>query len=184
MRKINLINSMIAASLLSVGVAHADATIDATVNGGTIHFQGEVVNAACAVDTGSTDQTVQLGQVRTAALSAAGQTSSPVGFNIQLDDCDTKVSNQASVAFTGVTDPTNTEALALESSAAGAATNVGVQVLDRVGTPLTFDGATFSEPLTLNDGTNTLPFQARYIATGVATAGTANANANFKVQYQ
>src|SRR5471032_1523680 len=100
MRKINLINSMIAASLLSVGVAHADATIDATVNGGTIHFQGEVVNAACAVDTGSTDQTVQLGQVRTAALSAAGQTSSPVGFNIQLDDCDTKVSNQASVAFT------------------------------------------------------------------------------------
>lgn len=70
MRKINLINSVIAASLLSVGVAHADIT---TVNGGTIHFQGEVVNAACAVDTGSTDQTVQLGQVRTAALSTAAR---------------------------------------------------------------------------------------------------------------
>lgn len=181
MHKINLINSVIAASLLSVGVAHADST---AVNGGTIHFQGEVVNAACAVDTASADQTVQLGQVRTAALSAAGMTSSPVGFNIQLDDCDSKVSTSASVAFTGVTDPTNTEALALESSAAGSASNVGVQVLDRAGTALTFDGATFGAPVTLNNGTSTLPFQARYIATGEATAGTANANANFKVQYQ
>ncbi|MBK5408851.1 type 1 fimbrial major subunit FimA [Pseudomonas sp. TH34] len=181
MRKINLINSMIAASLLSVGVAHADATI---VNGGTIHFQGEVVNAACAVDTGSADQTVQLGQVRTTALSASGQYSTPVGFNIQLNDCDSGVSSQASVAFTGVTDPTNALALALESSAAGAATNVGVQVLDSAGKPMTFDGATFGKQLALSDGTNTLPFQARYIATGPATAGTANANANFKVQYQ
>jgi hypothetical protein len=33
------------------------------VNGGTVHFKGEVVNAACAVDAGSIDQTVQLGQV-------------------------------------------------------------------------------------------------------------------------
>lgn len=181
MRKTNLINSVIAASLLSVGVAHAD---NATVNGGTIHFQGEVVNAACAVDTGSVDQTVQLGQVRTAALSAAGQTSSPVGFSIQLNDCDTTVSTQAAIAFTGVTIPANLDALALESSAAGSATNVGVQILNHVGTALTFDGATFLDPLTLSNGTNTLPFQARYIATGVATAGTANANANFRVQYQ
>lgn len=36
----------------------ADTT---TVNGGTVHFKGEVVNAACAVDAGSIDQTVQLG---------------------------------------------------------------------------------------------------------------------------
>lgn len=33
----------------------------ATVNGGTVHFKGEVVNAACAVDAGSLDQTVTMG---------------------------------------------------------------------------------------------------------------------------
>jgi major type 1 subunit fimbrin (pilin) len=181
MRKTNLMNTFIAASLLSVGVAHADVV---TVNGGTIHFQGEVVNAACAVDTGSTDQTVQLGQVKSDTLSEAGKTSSSVGFNIQLDDCDTTVATSASVAFTGVVDPTNVNALALESSAAGAATNVGIQILDRAGTAMTFDGATFGVPTTLSNGTNTLPFQARYIATGIATAGTANGNANFKVQYE
>ena len=37
---------------------------------------------------------------------------------------------------------------------------------------------------TLNNGTNTIPFQARYFATGAATPGAANADATFKVQYQ
>ncbi|EPO3264409.1 hypothetical protein ACUMUJ_004681, partial [Shigella sonnei] len=32
-------------------------------------------------------------------------------------------------------------------------------------------------------GTNILPFQARYIALGQSVAGTANADATFKVQY-
>ncbi|BBU83845.1 hypothetical protein EIMP300_52450 [Escherichia coli] len=35
----------------------------------------------------------------------------------------------------------------------------------------------------LIDGTNILPFQARYIALGQSVAGTANADATFKVQY-
>ncbi|HGM7842841.1 TPA: type 1 fimbrial major subunit FimA [Serratia marcescens] len=182
MRKIRLINTLIAASLMTAGLAHAATT---TVNGGTVHFKGEVVNAACAVDAGSVDQTVQLGQVKTATLSEAGKTSSAVGFNIQLNDCDTTVATKAAIAFSGVAaNAENTNALALESSSAGGATNVGVQVLDSKGKALTFDGSDYSAAITLSDGTNTLPFQARYIATGAATPGTANANANFKVQYQ
>lgn len=182
MRKNRLINTLIAAALLNVGMAHAAPT---TVNGGSVHFKGEVVNAACAVDASSVDQTVRLGQVKTATLSESGKTSSAVGFNIQLNDCNTTVATKASIAFSGVTvGAANTTALALESSAAGGATNVGVQVLDNAGTALTFDGAGWSKSVTLSDGSNTLPFQARYIATGVATAGIANANANFKVQYE
>lgn len=51
--------AMIVVSALSLSstAALADTT---TVNGGTVHFKGEVVNAACAVDAGSIDQTVQL----------------------------------------------------------------------------------------------------------------------------
>lgn len=182
MRKIRLINSLIAASLLTAGMAQAATT---TANGGSVHFKGEVVNAACAVDAGSVDQTVQLGQVKTATLSEAGKTSPSVGFNIQLDGCDTTVATKAAIAFSGVTVAAdNNTALALEASSAGGATNVGVQVLDSAGKALAFDGATFSTAATLSEGTNTLPFQARYVATGVATAGTANADANFKVQYE
>lgn len=82
---------VLSALSLSSAAALADTT---TVNGGTIHFKGEVVNAACAVDAGSVDQTVQLGQVRTASLKQAGATSSAVGFNIQLNDCDTTVATK------------------------------------------------------------------------------------------
>ena len=173
---------VLSALSLSSAAALADTT---TVNGGTVHFKGEVVNAACAVDAGSVDQTVQLGQVRTASLKQAGATSSAVGFNIQLNDCDTTVATKAAVAFLGTAiDATRTDVLALQSSAAGSATNVGVQILDRTGNALTLDGATFSAQTTLNNGTNTIPFQARYYATGAATPGAANADATFKVQYQ
>lgn len=179
--KIFVIAAMSALSLSSAA-ALANTT---TVNGGTVHFKGEVVNAACAVDAGSIDQTVQLGQVRSAKLATAGSTSSAVGFNNQLDDCDTSVATKASVAFSGTSvDTTNTSVLALQNSAAGSATNVGVQILDKTGTPLALDGASFSAATTLNDGTNIIPFQARYYATGAATAGTANADATFKVQYE
>ena len=173
-----------ALSALSLGsvAAHAATT---TVNGGTVHFRGEVVNAACAVDADSIEQTVKLGQVRSAKLATAGSTSTPVGFNIQLNDCDTSVSTKASVAFSGTSvNSTNPTVLALQGSAAGGATNVGVQILDGSGAPLAVDGATFSKATTLIDGTNILPFQARYYATGAATAGTANADATFKVQYE
>lgn len=169
---------VLSALSLSSTAALADTT-PTTVNGGTVHFKGEVVNAACAVDAGPVDQTVQLGQVRTATLKQVGATSSAVGFNIQLNDCDT------TVAFLGTAiDSTHPKVLALQSSAAGSATNVGVQILDRTGNELTLDGATFSAETTLNNGTNTIPFQARYFATGAATPGAANADATFKVQYQ
>lgn len=183
MCKIRFINTFIAASLMTAGLAHAATTT--TVNGGTVHFLGEVVNAACDVNAGSVDQNVLLGQVKTATLSEAGKTSGLVGFNIQLGDCDTTVSTKAAIAFSGVAvNAENPNVLALDGSASGNATNVGVQVLDSAGKVLAFDGATFSTAATLINGTNTLPFKARYFATGAATPGIANANANFKVQYQ
>ena len=48
---------VLSALSLSSAAALADTT---TVNGGTVHFKGEVVNAACAVDAGSVDQTVSV----------------------------------------------------------------------------------------------------------------------------
>lgn len=105
-----------------------------------------------------------------------------VGYE-SLSHFSREYSRIAAVAFLGTTVTSNDDTLALQSSAAGSAQNVGIQILDRTGEVLILDGATFSAKTDLIDGTNILPFQARYIALGQSVAGTANADATFKVQY-
>lgn len=78
-------------------------------------------------------------------------TPKPDGFNIKLNDCDTNVSSNAAVAFLGTTVTSNDDTLALQSSAAGSAQNVGIQILDRTGEVLVLDGATFSAKTDLID---------------------------------
>jgi len=59
--------SAFALTSTAVYAAEGDAPTESpitTVNGGTVHFKGEVVNAACAIDSESMNQTVELGQVR------------------------------------------------------------------------------------------------------------------------
>ncbi|MBT0728466.1 type 1 fimbrial major subunit FimA [Rosenbergiella australiborealis] len=170
-----------------VSVAAQATTSTTVVNGGTVHFKGEIVSAACAVDAGSIDQTVQLGQIRAASLTS-GKTSNPVPFNIQLDDCDpTLVTNGVSLIWSGSTVTGNTQALSVQSAsgATAAATNVGIQILDPRNTLVTFDNSTATTATKLTSKTNVLNFKAQYIAVGGdATAGVANADASFKVQYQ
>ncbi|EFB7611713.1 S-fimbrial adhesin major pilin SfaA-I, partial [Escherichia coli] len=165
------------------GVA-TNASAVTTVNGGTVHFKGEVVDAACAVNTNSANQTVLLGQVRSAKLANDGEKSSPVGFSIELNDCSSATAGHASIIFAGNVIATHNDVLSLQNSAAGSATNVGIQILDHTGTAVQFDGVTASTQFTLTDGTNKIPFQAVYYATGKSTPGIANADATFKVQYQ
>ncbi|HFL9519193.1 TPA: fimbria/pilus periplasmic chaperone [Escherichia coli] len=88
-----IVVSVLAMSSAAVSAAEGDESVTTTVNGGVIHFKGEVVNAACAIDSESMNQTVELGQVRSSRLAKAGDLSSAVGFNIKLNDCDTNVSS-------------------------------------------------------------------------------------------
>lgn len=148
-----IVVSVLAMSSAAVSAAEGDESVTTTVNGGVIHFKGEVVNAACAIDSESMNQTVELGQVRSSRLAKAGDLSSAVGFNIKLNDCDTNVSSNAAVAFLGTTVTSNDDTLALQSSAAGSAQNVGIQILDRTGEVLILDGATFSAKTDLIDAT-------------------------------
>lgn len=175
--------SMAVFSALTLGVA-TNASAATTVNGGAVHFKGDVVNAACAVDAGSVNQIVQMGQVRAAKLQAKGNTSNAVPFSITLSDCDTSTTHNVGIVFTGASTPGDATVLSLQGSAAGLATNVGIQVLDHKGKPVSFDGALSSSEYAVSSDSASIPFQALYIATGPATAGTANADATFKVQYQ
>ncbi|KAF1019161.1 MAG: Type-1 fimbrial protein, A chain [Acinetobacter bereziniae] len=172
--------------LLAAALVVSSTPFAATVNGGTVHFVGELVNAACAVSTDTADQTVDLGQHRTARLAVAGDKSGPVPFNIQLVDCDSKlVTTGVSFAFNGQTVANNNKLLAVNGGGgnAPAATNVGIEITDYASQILAVDGTGFSKEQKINDGTNTFPFTARYVATGASTPGKANADATFVVNY-
>lgn len=183
--KSKLMTSSVIASLMLVAGA-AVAADPVSVSGGTVHFEGELVNAACAVSTQSSDQVVTLGQYRTASFTAVGDTTAQIPFSIVLNDCDPKVAATAAVAFSGQSDITNNNLLAVTSADNGTtASGVGIEILDNTSTALKPDGATFSTAQALVEGTNTLRFSARYKATATsATPGQANADATFIMKYE
>lgn len=190
--KINKIAVAISMGILfATGIANAadPTTSTVTVNGGTVHFKGKVVAAPCSVSTDTIDQEVNLGEYTTHHFKTAGVLGSVVPFQIKLEDCDTTVAQTAAVAFSGRTDSSSTDGslLAIDqdlsSGNSGTATNLAIQVLDNKSKPVKFDGTTFVNKTTLMDGENILKFAAQYKSTGVATAGDANADANFIMQY-
>ena len=183
--KRKLMTSSVIASLMLVAGA-AVAADPVSVSGGTVHFEGELVNAACAVSTQSADQIVTLGQYRTASFAAVGDTTAQIPFSIVLNDCDPTVAATAAVAFSGQSDLTNNSLLAVSSSDnSTTATGVGIEILDSKSTALKPDGATFSTAQALVEGTNTLRFSARYKATVASTTpGQANADATFIMKYE
>ncbi|MCS3407315.1 type 1 fimbrial major subunit FimA [Serratia sp. AKBS12] len=182
----NLSRILIGTALLTTAASALAATT--TTYGGNIHFTGRIVNAACAVSADSTDQTVNLGQYRTAKFTAAGDYSGKVPFTIKLEDCDTAVSTKASVAFNGPADKTDNTVLGVSNvagGAAGVASGVGIELRDHLDNVLIPNGATYSAPFTLADGKNVLHFTARYKATAkTVTPGEADADATFTMQYQ
>jgi len=184
MKRKLMTSSVFASMMLMAGAAVAADPV--SVSGGTVHFEGELVNAACAVSTQSADQVVTLGQYRTASFTAVGDTTAQIPFSIVLNDCDPKVAATAAVAFSGQTDLTNNSLLALSSSDnSTTAGGVGIEILDNTSPALKPDGATFSTAQALVEGTNTLRFSARYKATATsATPGQANADATFIMKYE
>lgn len=181
--KQRLIKSVMALALLSTGTM-ASAAI---VTGGTVHFTGQIVNAACAVSADSVDQTVKMGQFRTANFTAVGTRSNAVPFTIKLEDCDSSVSTTAATSFYGNLDAVDPTVLTISNIAGGAAdvaSGVGIEISDHTGKVLKPDGSVFSTAQNLVDGSNVLNFTARYKSTKAnVTPGEADADATFKMQY-
>lgn len=181
--KQRLIKSAMALALLSTGTM-ASAAI---VTGGAVHFTGQIVNAACAVSADSIDQTVKMGQFRTANFTAVGTRSNAVPFTIKLEGCDSSVSTTAATSFYGnldAVDPTVLTISNIAGGAAGTASGVGIEISDHTGKVLKPDGSVFSTAQNLVDGSNVLNFTARYKSTKAnVTPGEADADATFKMQY-
>ena len=192
--KIRINNKMLlvlsTAALLPMGSAMA-----ATTSGGTVNFSGSVVTSACAISANSANIDVDLGQVRTATLTAAGsEASTAKAFSITLEDCeiaDTSASTPqnpisattVAVTFTGTPDSGDTDSLATGANgSSSSAQNVAIRLYDEKGNVVKL-----GEPaaaVQLRKGSNTLNFSAKYYSPkGGATAGDASAVATYTVTY-
>lgn len=179
-----LIIALCVAGISSIGAAQAeDVTPPATVtvNGGTINFTGEVVNAACAVDVNNLN--VDMGQVRLKEFEGKSGTvsKSRTPFEIKLNDCETSVYSTAQVIFQGNSALSGDDTLQA-GVGSSAATGIGIQIFDKSGSTVVLGSA--SKENALQEGTNILHFQSGFISTAdKQTAGNVNATASFSLTY-
>lgn len=168
-------------------VSTASYAATTTSSGGTIHFTGEVVNAACAVAPQSGNMTIQLGQVRSKELDGTtGKLANKQDFKIALTDCDSMVSQNAQVALYGDTSTDDNSALSVSSitTIGTAATGVGIQVLDSKGVVIQPNTGTGGAASTILDGNTYIPLSAQFISTKAAvTPGAADADVTFSIIY-
>lgn len=68
-------------------------------------------------------------------FTAAGQTAGDTDFTIELENCDANVYSSVQARFEGTLDGTDATILKNEDDAE----NIGVQILDKTSTPMTFN---------------------------------------------
>ncbi|MDM2734933.1 fimbrial protein [Citrobacter sp. Ct235] len=150
---------------------------------GTVNFNGEILDAACTVDVGSQNQTVELGRYNKSEFTTAGNKTAATKFDIVLKNCPTTVTS-ASVRFDGTPDAMNSTLLAVDSSVAGAATGVAIHLMTADKADLPLHGSNGYRYTLTSTADNILDFYAQYQSTVAAvTAGPANSVANFSVVY-
>jgi len=186
--KVNVMKLLSTTALLALclgtsGLSYAATPISGP--GGTIHFTGSITNSPCAVALNNGyEQAVPLNQVSARTFTKAGDTGPKKTFDIVLDNCDVSTYTNATLSFNGQTDGTNNKVLQLTNNGSNTAQGIGIQVTDVNNTPVSFDG-TPTPATQLVSGKNTISFTASYISTAAAvTAGDANADMTFTLQYQ
>ena len=194
MKKVVLIKSLIASSILLVSAGSYAAD-------GTITFNGKVTAASCTVTGGatgggsaSTNLNVTMPSITTGSIGTnAGDMAGMTAFTITLTDCksQTTTAEKMRVAFSGQGDPANQYVLK-NTAATGAAGGVGIQLLKEDGTSIIDinGGSNKADETTLPISTATeesyiLNFNAAYVnVSGSApTAGDVSATANYTIEY-
>lgn len=175
MKKNIIAAAIVATAALSMSNAFAAA--------GIVNFNGEILDAACTVDVGSQNQTVELGKYNKSEFSAAGDVTAATKFDIVLKDCPETVTS-AAVRFDGTPDASDSTLLAIDGSVADAATGVAINLMTADKADLPLHGSNSYRYALSSTTDNTLDFYAQYKSTDASvTAGPANSVANFSVVY-
>lgn len=146
----------------------------------SLRFTGTIKSATCEI-SGDADQELELGDVSTTKFSNPGDVSTARPFSMVID-CPAGGPGRASVTFSGPV-ASNPDLLALDAGA-GAATGVAVRINESNGTLLKM--GTASAAIKLASGANALAYQAQYqslVGSSEITAGTANATAQYTINY-
>lgn len=152
--------------------------------GGQVKFTGEITDAACDIDTNSTNQVVDLGKWASSYFKATGTETTKTSFHINVKDCPSSVSKVA-VLFDGTHDANEADLLAIN----GDATGVGIKLIEADETTQVKLGTISKEyPIDAGSdgeaGTADLLFYADYRATAdTVTAGNADGVTNFEMVY-
>lgn len=175
MKKKIVIAIFAAGSALSMTQAFAAA--------GTVNFNGNILDAACDIDVASQNQVVVLGDYYKTEFPAAGSRTAATKFDIILKNCPVTVNN-AKVRFDGTPDLSNASLLAIDSSVAGAASGVAINLMTADKADLPLHGSNSYSYVLSSTSDNTLNFYAQYVSTAATVvAGPANSVANFSVVY-
>lgn len=164
-------------SVLAVTLFLATATV-AQASSGTLNFNGTIRDTACSIDASDQNQTIAFGDVAKSLINGGGR-SAPKPVEIKLQSCSQGTLTQIKTTLSG--------------TAAGFEDAFGVSGVDNVGIVIeqngkaVIPGSSVSQPL--NDGDNTINFQASVIgnsATGTGTEvteGTFSSAVNFNIEY-
>lgn len=166
---------------------------------GKLHFKGEVIEAPCEIDPNYVDQDIDLGQVTTSHINSTGYSENKQ-VEIKLINCtlnttvktgtESDLYSKVDVTFNSTAHVTEGSDLnLLDNTTAGAATGVGVRLLNSdgsknitLGTPeeITLNQASAEQSLLFNarmeliDGTKATP----------ATPGAVTAEATYVLEYK
>ncbi|MCU4313822.1 fimbrial protein [Acinetobacter bereziniae] len=158
---------------------------------GTYNFtlKGNVVLFTCGVDQGAAIQAIKMGTISIRSLKKPGDKSPRMPIPFNLMQCPANA--QITFSFIGEQNSVDKELLALSNAnATTTAKHVAIEITDsnRNRVPISISGGTTNKsPVFLADANGNLSviFYANYVATdGAVTAGVANANAEFKIEYQ
>ncbi|SDD37985.1 major type 1 subunit fimbrin (pilin) [Cupriavidus sp. YR651] len=155
---------------------------------GTISFTGSISAQTCTIagnGASGGDFVVALPRVSTASLNTPGSTAGRTFFTISLSGCTPAAGDVHTFFEAGPTTDTATGNLIL-ASGTGTATNVQIGLLNADTSPIRAgfpDASQNSRNVALSGGAATLRYIAEYVATGAATAGTANSSVRYTVVY-
>lgn len=177
--------------LFSLSLTLSSLYSDAHAELGTYNFtlSGNVTLSTCGVTQGTENMQINMGRMSIKNLKSPGDKSPRVAIPFNLVQCPANA--QVTFTFVGTQNAVDKQLLALSNAnATTTAKHAAIEMTDRDRNriPISIAGgqSNKSQPLLADaNGNLSVIFYANYIATDAsATAGSANANAVFLIEYQ
>jgi len=166
--------------VLLVGVS---APVYAGLGQINLRMTATLVANSCTVSPDSKSKTVDMGSWATKQFIGTPLGVPPVRFALNLENCGG--TSGVKVSFTGTPDKDDNTLLALNTGS-GAATNLGIAILDKDKNRISLGKPSTVYPISAGTAKVSMVFYAQYVASTGKTVepGTVNADATFTLDYQ